>query len=986
MKNLKIEILLKLGFAIILFFVLFLGSVSVYQNIQLAKQTELIYNHPLQVRRAIGLVEINILNMRLATRNMVMTNDKDKKSESLKTIEISKEIISKQFDVLRDRFLGSKKLVEEAYTAYMEWLVYNNEINQLAYKGEIDIVKEFQFKDNKLLFLRNNMNEKMEKIDGFAKQKSEELFENSKSMNHEMNISLIVIFIAILLLSFFVYYYILKIIRKPIFELTKAANNFQEGNIHARSNFESLNEFGVLSNSFNKLADSIQYNLELNNKVENFSNVLLRESDSLGFFRLILGQLIKNTHSQIAAIYLLSRDKKSFSHFDSIGLELNSKKAFDIENLEGEFGAAISLQNIQHVKNINKDTLFKFEASLGSFIPNEMITIPIISNNEVIAIITLASLSNYDKQALELIGKISDTLSARIEGVLAHQKLTEFSKQLAVQNTELGVQKNEMMAQASELHQQNVELETQKTQLSEASRLKTHFLSNMSHELRTPLNSVIALSGVLNRKLANQIPKEEYSYLEVIERNGKHLLSLINDILDISRIEAGREEVEITGFDINALIADVVSMIAPQAKQKNLPLVQITNEGNFEISNDRSKCIHILQNVIGNAVKFTQKGKVEVSTLQNNENIIIKVKDTGIGIAESNLAHIFDEFRQADGSTSRKFGGNGLGLAIAKKYTNLLGGTISVSSVLEKGTEFTIVLPVFYKPKSAQPIEISPIDSIKKPIQVKLETVTSLRTILLVDDSKPVLIQMKVMLEESGYKTFEANNGAEALEILENIIPDAIILDLMMPDIDGFEVLRLIRENEKTLHVPVLILSAKYITKEELVFLKHNNVHKLIQKGDINRVDLLKTVAKMVNIEIIEPLKPIKALPVIKGKPKVLVVEDNPDNMITIKALLDNNFEIIEAVNGIDGIAKAKKHIPDLILMDIALPELDGIEAFKMIRNDANLNKIPVIALTASVMINDKETILAHGFDAYISKPIDDKVFFITINEVLYGN
>jgi CheY-like chemotaxis protein len=293
------------------------------------------------------------------------------------------------------------------------------------------------------------------------------------------------------------------------------------------------------------------------------------------------------------------------------------------------------------------------------------------------------------------------------------------------------------------------------------------------------------------------------------------------------------------------------------------------------------------------------------------------------------LAHIFDEFRQADGSTSRKFGGNGLGLAIAKKYSDLLGGTISVSSVLDQGTEFTIVLPVFYKPKSAQPIEITPIDLVKKPTQLKLETDTSLKTILLVDDSKPVLIQMRVMLEESGYKTLEANNGAEALKILENFIPDAIILDLMMPDIDGFEVLRLIRENEKTLHVPVLILSAKYITKEELIFLKHNNIHKLIQKGDVNREDLLKTLAKMVNIEIIEVVIPIKELPVIVGKPKVLVVEDNADNMITIKALLDNNFEIIEAINGNDGIAKAKKQIPDLILMDIALPELDGIEAFK---------------------------------------------------------
>jgi CheY-like chemotaxis protein len=216
-----------------------------------------------------------------------------------------------------------------------------------------------------------------------------------------------------------------------------------------------------------------------------------------------------------------------------------------------------------------------------------------------------------------------------------------------------------------------------------------------------------------------------------------------------------------------------------------------------------------------------------------------------------------------------------------------------------------------------------------------------------------------------------------------------MILDLMMPDIDGFEVLRLLREHERTLHIPVLILSAKYITKEELTFLKHNNVHKLIQKGDVNRSDLLKTVAKMVNNETTvseKTVESVKILPVITGKPKILVVEDNADNMITVKALFANNYEMIEATNGNEGIEKAKKHMPDLILMDIALPEIDGIEAFKITRNDANLNKIPVIALTASVMVNDKETILAHGFDAYLSKPIDDKIFFKTINEVLYGN
>jgi signal transduction histidine kinase len=188
----------------------------------------------------------------------------------------------------------------------------------------------------------------------------------------------------------------------------------------------------------------------------------------------------------------------------------------------------------------------------------------------------------------------------------------------------------------------------------------------MSHELRTPLNSVIALSGVLYRRLANQIPEEEYSFLEVIERNGKHLLSLINDILEISRIEAGREEIEITEFDAGSLAADVVSLIQPQAKQKKIELLQTARASDLFITSDANKCRHILQNIIGNSVKFTENGKVEVAARKSYNNIVITVADTGIGVAEDQLPHIFEEFRQADGSASRRFGGTGLGLAIAK--------------------------------------------------------------------------------------------------------------------------------------------------------------------------------------------------------------------------------------------------------------------------------------------------------------------------------
>ena len=324
-------------------------------------------------------------------------------------------------------------------------------------------------------------------------------------------------------------------------------------------------------------------------------------------------------------------------------------------------------------------------------------------------------------------------------------------------------------------------------------------------------------------------------------------------------------------------------------------------------------------------------------------------------------------------------------MAIAKKYANLLGGTITVKSNLNKGSEFTIVLPINY---SADNIIIDEDESTDYKYKIKpisRLTDSSVKTILLVEDSEPAIIQMQDILEENGYKIIVARDGKEALNIISNTIPDAMILDLMMPGVDGFEVLKTIRNADATSKIPVLILTAKHLTKEDLKFLKRNNVHQLIQKGDINLNDLLNAVSTMVNFDKVETIIPKREIPNIKGLPKILVIEDNADNMITVKALLANNYIVIEATDGNEGIEMAKKHIPDLVLMDNALPGIDGIETFKIIRENIKLQNIPIIALTASAMIHDRESILAHGFDSYIPKPIDEKLFFKTIKEVLYG-
>lgn len=984
-KRLKISLQLILGFASMFLFVIILGIVAYNQSRKIHDQTVIMYKEPLQVRRAISTIKIDILQMRLATRNLMIYKDEEQRQIELNSLTTSGENAKNQFAILEEAYFGKKEDVENAYKAFLDWETVRNKNVQLVLNGEIENASQNVLSDGIVGRYRDSMSYKINILDEFANQKAITLYDLSTSLIYQLNMQLFFFILAVLFLTFLISFLLIRSVKNPIAALISVTKRFKDGDLTARSVLNTENEFGALSAAFNSMVETIQLNFNLTNKTNKLVNSMLAVENSHTFFREMIPVLSELTNSQMVAIYLLNDDKDRFYLYESVGLsDKAAKQSFDATLFEGEFGSVLSQKKIQHVKNIPIDTSFVYQTVSGNYIPREIISIPIIAENEVVAVVSLASIWKYTDEVNQFVADVYDIMTARIEGLLIYRKLRHVFKKLELQNSELEAQKNELSSQSTELREQNRELEVQKIQLNELNRLKTDFLSNMSHELRTPLNSVIALSGVLSRKLANKIGKDEYNYIDVIERNGKHLLSLINDILDISRIEAGREEVEVTRFSAENMVAELVSMIRPVAQQKNIELFQKENNHNVFIYSDLGKCKHILQNLIANAVKFTEQGKVEITVVQHKESIEINVTDTGIGISEEHLVHVFDEFRQADNSTSRRYGGSGLGLAIAKKYANLLGGDVTVQSVPEIGSTFTLVLPQNYteeqilhheqasRYEKIEVANIQPVDCVSK-------------TILLVDDSEPAIVQMNDFLTEIGYKTLTAKNGEEALDTISKAIPDAIILDLMMPGIDGFEVLKTIRNADSTAHIPVLILTAKHISKEELAFLKRNNVHQLIQKGDVNRNDLLESVRSLFVLQQFELPKLKTNKEKIEGKPNVLIVEDNMDNMITVKAILGDHYNILEAIDGHDGVTMATQYLPHLILMDIDLPGMDGVDAFDFIRKTAELEHIPVIALTANAMISDRETIMSQGFDGYVTKPIDEKVLFETINLVLYG-
>jgi len=575
------------------------------------------------------------------------------------------------------------------------------------------------------------------------------------------------------------------------------------------------------------------------------ADVMLREDELHRFSRELLKTLMEHTGSQVGALYLLNWDKTAFEHLESIGLDHRTRVSFAAMPAEGEFGMALATGKVRHIAEVPADTPFTFAAVAGDFRPRDILTIPILSGSEAVAIISLASLHPYGPQDLRLIDDILSTLSARMNGVLAFRHIQELAQALEHQNQELDAQKKELAVQADELTEQNTELELQKRELDEANRLKSRFLSNMSHELRTPLNSVIALAGVLARRLIHTIPEEEYSYIEIIERNGKNLLALINDLLDLARIEAGREEVRVRRFFIGDVIDDVAATLDPQAQEKGIALKNQVPPTLPPVTSDPDKCRQILMNLVGNAVKFTETGHVAVAAQLSFDRLEISVIDTGIGIPADQVSTIFDEFRQGDDGASRKYGGTGLGLSIASQYAHLLGGKITVVSTPGEGSTFTLNLPLSSRP--ADSAELGDKGApVCRPSEVKGILASRGQTILIVEDSEPAVIQMSDILQAEGYRIDVARNGREALERIEQHVPDAMILDLMMPEVDGFEVLRQIRSSERTAHIPVLILTAKHVTREELSFLKGNQIHQLIQKGDVSKIQLLRAVAQMV--------------------------------------------------------------------------------------------------------------------------------------------
>ena len=646
-------------------------------------------------------------------------------------------------------------------------------------------------------------------------------------------------------------------ISKPIVKLDKVAQKMTAGDFSLKNDIATQDELGSLAKAFNEMAESIQSKLFIQDGVFHVSKVMIGRDNMKKYARGLLQVLMKLTDAQMSTFYVLDEEKKEYTLYTSVGANEKLLNPFKLDFPEGEFGNVFSNKEIYHLKELKDDTLFTFRTTAGDIIPKEIISIPVLVEQEIIAVISLVTVHDFSKEALEIIKNTWSHINASYSSILSNDKRRILTEKLTASNTELEQktieleekseellkQTEELQRNSEELQEQNLELEAQRKQIEAANNLKSEFLSNMSHELRTPLNSIMALSSVLLMEAKDRLSEEESGYLEIIERNGKRLLKLINDILDLSKIEAGRLEVVLQQTSVTVLLNTVKETLWVLAQEKGLEMILDVEPDLPMVKTDESKLHQVLTNIVGNAIKFTETGSVKIKAFKYGGKVKVKVTDTGIGISEEMLPYIFDEFRQVDGTSSRKFEGTGLGLAIANKLMNVLGGSIYVESEPGKGSVFTISFPVVWHNEFASQYERIDVEDVKNNSGNEL-AVPSGAKILLVEDHPEAILQLKSVLERQHYIVDVATGGKEALEYIHHNIPDGIILDLMMPEIDGFEVLEKLKVTERTKNIPVLILTAKDLNRKDLKRLSSNNVQQLVQKGGID-IDGLLTKVKL---------------------------------------------------------------------------------------------------------------------------------------------
>ncbi|RZJ82341.1 MAG: response regulator [Flavobacterium sp.] len=1134
------------GFAVSLAFVL-VSAISSYLSLQKLNESAEWQSHTHEVIDKVRESEVYVLNTGIGFRGYILTQ-KDKylapyeqnAPKILPTIEELKLLIRDNTAQL-DR-VDSLHYYAELKIADMHHVVSLQRANNHEEAIKAILTDKGKFYKDKILKISQQMIDT--EMDLLKKRKADTI-SNSKQTTLVVAISSLIIFGLIL--------FLLRYIRSTFDQQKETERQILSTNTEL-AQISALNEH---NNWLLSGAAEINEAMQGEQEIEELSTN-------------IISKISNYIDARIGALFLVD-EKRRILHLNGT-YAYTAKNNQTIKLEEGLLGQVALEKKSKLIQEVPEDYI-KIKSALGSTSPKYLFLVPIVFENKTIAVMELGFILKPQENKLQLISNIAENIGIALNSALAHLQLKELFEQTQQQAEELASQQEELRTtneelihktealqaseeelrvQQEELQQTNAELEEKAQQLEErnlsineakeaislkaeelelSSKYKSEFLANMSHELRTPLNSILILARILKENRPNNLSDEQIKYAGVIHNAGSDLLTLINDILDLSKIESGNIDLHLEKIRPAEVRNNLESLFTELANHKKIDFkISLADDLPTDFVSDQGRLEQVLKNLLSNAFKFTpEKGKVEVQVnlvetasvkLSGNlkdsgEKILaFAVKDTGIGISADKQQVIFEAFQQEDGSTSRKYGGTGLGLSISKELVNLLGGEIKVESEQGVGSKFTLFIPqnlvVSVQPDlvAEEVVEVLPVvESEAKQFDFTVATEGS-NNLLIVEDDIHFAEILKAYAIEKGFTPTLAYSGDKGLELANSLLPDAIILDVMLPVMDGWSILKKLKSNPATKDIPVHMMSAgneketkakqegaigflqKPIEKEkldqafDLLIQKHQYTLKnvlviedqilqsntlteqLISRGakvaqaytgqealemiDNQHFDCIILDLKLPDISGFDLLDKIKAkeelkhIPVIintameldrdkmahimqyteamvlktnksndrlldevslfinklqntaptsanistKSAPAkkhastlekalkdktILITDDDMRNIFALSSALQAyEIKIVIANNGLEALDKlAENKEIDLVLMDIMMPEMDGYEAMKKIRAQKQFESLPIIALTAKAMKNDREKCIEAGANDYISKPVD---------------
>lgn len=803
--------------------------------------------------------------------------------------------------------------------------------------------------------------------------------------------------------------------------IREIAEKISDGNYEIRVSDAQTDALGSVAGSLNKMASSLQSSFNLLSDKEWLQTGLSGLNDEMigdktleGLTQDVVNFVATYTNSQVAAIYIL--------HDDTLrgvaGYALDRDKLRTGQKIgEGLVGQAVSAGKLLELRDIPAENII-ISFTSGSAKPKHVAAMPIFDGRKVKGAIELASIHEFTERDLEFIKTAVHNIGIAITTAQNRKRLQELLEETQAQSEELQAQHNELeninaelevqaeklqaseeelkvqqeeLKQANEeleersrlleernqvISERNIEIQLKADQLAQTTRYKSEFLANMSHELRTPLNSILLLSRLMYENQENNLTPDQIEYARVIQSSGNGLLSLIDEILDLSKIEAGKMELEYQRVPVKEIVDSMRALFNPMATEKNIEFrTAIASDVPEIIETDKMRLEQIVRNLVSNAIKFTSVGYVSLHVHRDHSDsqyIRITIKDTGIGIPKDKHAQVFEAFRQADGSTRRKFGGTGLGLSISKELVKLLGGDITLTSEQDQGSEFSLLIPVSrevriksVQAKEEKIIEAPPIiKSLPEPERKFISTFIPEdvpddrnqiqegdKVILIVEDDANFAKSLLDYTRKKGYKGIVSVRGDEGVELAKQFLPAGVLLDIQLPVKSGWEVMEELKNTPQTRHIPVHIMSSYEVKNESL------------SKGAVNFIN--KPVAFEQMQDVFQKIEYVLT----HHPKKVLIVEENAKHAKALAYFLETYDLSLDITNQVDNaITSLKNDLVDCVILDMGIPDQKSYDVLESLKKTPGLEHIPIIIFTGKSLSHAEEVKIKQYADSIVVK------------------